>query len=89
LVEQRKHFGVLHPFSGGHPLHIAVAIAASGTHAVGVVYKPGSDHRNGFKTPVWMPWETRNSGAVIHSKTVFNDEILTHVATFKIARVRT
>jgi hypothetical protein len=75
---------MLNAFAGGHPLHISVAVSAGSAEAIGMINKAFSDHRYGFETTVWMSGKTRDGGAMVHPKTVLNDEVLAHMTALKM-----
>ena len=55
---------MLNAFAGGHPLHISVAVSARCAEAIGMINKAFSDHRNGFKTTMWMTRKARDGKKV-------------------------
>lgn len=60
VLHEREHLAVDHAFPGGHPLEVAVAVAAGVAHRVGVVDHPGQRRGDRLEPPVWMLREPRN-----------------------------
>ena len=58
-VEEREHLGVLDAAAGGHPLHVAAAVAGGGAERVGVVDEALADERDRLEAAVRVDGEAR------------------------------
>lgn len=75
-VYQWKHLRVVDAFTSSHPLYVTFSKASGRAQGIGMVGKPTLDHRDGFKTPVWMVRKTGNGLAVVHIPAVNTAKVL-------------
>ena len=75
-VEEREHLGVLDALAGGHPLHVAAAVAGGGTHRVGVVDEALTDERDRLEATVRVDGEAGHGAAVVHAPAVDAFEVV-------------
>lgn len=81
FVDERKHFGVHDPFTGGHPLDVAVPKTGGGSKGVGVIDEAVSSDGDGFEAPVRVSGESWYLFAVVHAPAVFPGKIASYLSS--------
>ena len=66
LVQEWKHFTVLHTTTRGHPLHIAKTKSPRRAQRIGMIHDPIGNYGHGFKPVMRMSGKTRNISSMIH-----------------------
>ena len=83
--QQREHFRMLHARARGQPLHIALAVAATGATRIKMVGIALFHNGHGFKAGVRVGRKTRHGIAVVHAKRGIGVKVLTpfHMALYR------